>query len=91
MDLDNLDKIIRCLKKHRQRATYAAVAGLVGSNAQSVMRNREVSELNSWVVSKRRGKPTGYPSSHVDKHLEDKPHVISEREELERWMEEYCG
>ena len=47
----DIDAIIEHLARHRQRATYGALAGLVGGVARSVMGRHPRTPRNSWVVS----------------------------------------
>jgi hypothetical protein len=59
-DLPTIDQIIEQLARHRQRATYGAVAGVVGRLPRSVMSGRPKTQEHSWVVSANAGLPTGY-------------------------------
>jgi hypothetical protein len=84
----DLDAIVRCLAHHRQRATYGAVAAVVGSTSAGigVMRGRPPNYLNSWVVSQKQHKPTNYSAAQIDPELEHVPFVISDEETLRRWL-----
>lgn len=67
-----LDGIVDQLSSHRRRATYAAVAQLLGVIPRNLMANRPRSRRDSWVVAgssdgdSRRGWPTGYGDSQID-------------------------
>lgn len=69
-----LDEIVKLLKKHRQRATYGAVAGVLKKSAQGLMKGRQRCYQDSWVVAQtthrergsRRGCPTGYSDEEID-------------------------
>ena len=69
-----LDEVIARLNEAGQRATYGAVGGVVGRPARGLMRDRQLTGPNSWVVAKttkkktdsRRGWPTGYADGQID-------------------------
>jgi hypothetical protein len=88
-DIDILDVVLACLASHRQRATYAAVAPLVGSQPRGLMYGRPRSPLNSWVVSKATGKPTGYGDDEIDpQQLKSNPVVFDDPKILRQWLSE---
>jgi putative zinc finger/helix-turn-helix YgiT family protein len=74
-----LDEVIEQLNQHRRRATYGAVAAVVGRAPQDLMHGRPPCPRGSWVVAKRtvktrldapnassrRGWPTGYPQEQI--------------------------
>jgi len=68
-----LDDILDQLNKRKQRATYGAVAGILGVSPQGVMGGRQPSHRDSWVVAaktdskrmSRRGWPTGYKDEEI--------------------------
>ena len=78
-----LDEILDALEHARQRATYGAVASLLGKTPRTLMRGRERSRHHSWVVSRTSGKPTGYDDELLHPELAVNEHVIDSREELE--------
>jgi hypothetical protein len=82
----NLDDILERLERHRQRATYGAVAGIVGGNPQSPFIGRPFTPRNSWVVNTDTDQPTGYDPSQLHPNLSDNPHVIRRTEELRTWL-----
>lgn len=81
-----LSKIISALSRNRQRASYGAVGRIIGLPAQSVMSGRSKTAENSWIVSARTKKPTGYLSHQVDANLEINPIVITNGEDLVEWL-----
>jgi hypothetical protein len=89
-----LDEVLDLLVQFKQRATYGAVAGVVGGNPRTVMSRQTKSFRSSWVVSSRtdrklgakRGWPTGYSAAEVDPELFERSHVIRDRRELARWL-----
>jgi hypothetical protein len=97
-----IDDIIGLLDKHRQRATYGAVAGLVGGTATSLMKGRPRCPLNSWVVAgstgvfksrsgvkirRRAGYPTGYHDDEIHPSLHGHDTIIGNAEELQQWIQ----
>ena len=81
-----IDAIIEHLARHRQRATYGALAGLVGGVARSVMGRHPRTPRNSWVVSAANGEPTGYADHEKDPALRVNPRVIATADDLRRWL-----
>jgi hypothetical protein len=70
----NLDDVIALLNQEHLRASYGAVAGIIGGSARSLMTGRPHSLADSWVVAARtnrktgarRGWPTGYRDDEID-------------------------
>lgn len=70
----SLDEIVERLSVGRQRATYGAIAKLLGRPVRRLMADRPESITNSWVVAKtsnklsgsRRGWPTGFRLDRID-------------------------
>ena len=66
-----LDGIVAQLNGRKQRATYGAVAGLVGVLPQGLMSGRRKCHADSWIVAAttadgaKRGGPTGYTKSQI--------------------------
>ncbi len=86
----DIDDVIARLERHRQRATYAAVAGVVGRHYRNVMHDRTKSFRNSWVVSKTTRLPTGYgPQDFHPELLASENGVIETPEELRAWLAEH--
>lgn len=81
-----LDDIISALNLHRQRATYSAVAELVGQQPRSLMRGRARGPSNSWVVATRTGRPTGYAEQDVHPELMRNEQILKTGEELAVWL-----
>ena len=81
-----LDDIIAALNEHQQRATYSAVAALVGESPRLLMHKRPRAQENSWIVSKATGRPTGYMDTDIHPQLTENETVLSTREELVAWL-----
>lgn len=60
LDLDQarLTDILERLQRHRQAATYGAIAGVLGVNPRRLMAKQHMSFRNSWAVSKTTRRPT---------------------------------
>jgi hypothetical protein len=84
--IHDLDGIIAALDRHQQRATYSAVAALVGRTPRLLMQKRPRGPQNSWIVSKTTGRPTGYTDADVHPQLTATEMVLSTREELASWL-----
>jgi len=85
----SLEEILACLNATKTRATYGAVAAIVGGTARGIgqrlgLRRPEA----SWIVNKRTGRPSGYAPTEIHPDLFKAP-MISEGRELhallERW------
>lgn len=76
------ENIIHLLAKHHQRATYSALAGLLGMVPRSVMSGLPKDSKNSWIVAKENGLPSGYSTEAIDSRLSNSGKVIETVEEL---------
>jgi hypothetical protein len=81
-----LDGIITALNQHQQRATYSAVAALLGEAPRQLMRGKPREQSNSWIVSKATGRPTGYADSDMHPRLATNEVILKTREELAAWL-----
>jgi hypothetical protein len=86
MTADDLTRILVHLEEGRTRATFGAVAGLLGVTPRFLMRDRPRDPLHSWVVNKRTGLPSGYPDDacHQDLRLNDR--IIRDVDELRAFV-----
>ena len=93
-----LDDIVAQLNERRQRATYGAVAALVGVRPRWLMRGREDMKCHAywWVVAKKTGSPTGYAEcqihpeclSQIRRRLRN---IIEDGDSLKRWLQPRAG
>jgi hypothetical protein len=83
---EQLDGVLIALDRHCQRATYAAVGGVVELPAQSVMQGQRKAPISSWVVSKKTHLPTGYSAAERHPKLTSNPDVIQTCDELRQWL-----
>lgn len=84
MGMYSVDQILDALNTHKVRATYSAVASLLGTHpkllAGEYLGNRR--PYASWVVSKTTGMPTDYLPEDCHPDLLCKSRVIEEASEL---------
>jgi hypothetical protein len=82
-----LERILGFLSRCRIRATYGAVAGLVGVPPRSVgMLLGARTARASWVVSAKTGRPTDYNAVDIDPLLTAGTEIIRTSNELARRM-----
>jgi len=82
----DLDRIVSVLDRYMQRATYGAVAGLLGVHPRSLMQGRDRSFVNSWVVSADSHLPTGYAPEEMHPRLAANPEILSTPLDLDAWL-----
>ena len=82
----DLDGILAALNHHHQRATYSAVAALLGQTPRLLMHDKPREPGNSWVVSKATGRPSGYKDEMIHPQLMDSEVVLRTRDELATWL-----
>ena len=78
-------EILEFLNRHRVRATYGAVADLLGVLPRGVgaMLGEKRPEA-SWVVNAQTGEPTGYTTSQCHPELHSKTTLLRTGDELRR-------
>lgn len=81
-----LDEIVDQLDQRGQRATYGAVARLLGHSPRSLLKGRERARRFSWIVNRETGLPTGYAADQIDPRVPASGTVIADYAELERWL-----
>ena len=86
MTTHHLDGILTALDQHHQRATYSAVAALLGQTPRLLMHGKPRAQSNSWIVSKTTGRPTGYTDADVHPQLAANETILKTREELAAWL-----
>ncbi|HKE21045.1 MAG TPA: DUF429 domain-containing protein [Bryobacteraceae bacterium] len=88
----SLTSISECLNRRKQRATYGAVAGLLGLVPRSLMVGQSRSWVFSWIVAANGGRPTGYSLSQIHpdclRQIESRQQrIISSPHELRAWLQ----
>ena len=81
-----LDEIVDQLDQRGQRATYGAVARLLGHSPRSLLKGRERGRRFSWIVNRETGLPTGYNDDQIDPRVKESGAIISDYAELDRWL-----
>ena len=82
----SLDQIVDMLDQHGQRATYGAVARLVGHSPRSLLKGRERGRRYSWIVNRETGRQSGYAEDQIDPRLANSGPVIATDTELQAWL-----
>ena len=95
----DLDTIIARLNERYQRASYGAVAGILGVAPTGLMAGRPLGHEDSWVVAatndgrsgSRRGWPTGYTDDQIHPEClrqirEDPNDFIEIAAQLQEWL-----
>jgi len=93
-------RIMECLRKEEQRATYGAIAPLVGAKPQDMGDLLgDKNSRNSWAVNKGTGYPTGYTRKQMDPNLvkvlehtclANESVILDTPERLREWLKEHC-
>ena len=78
--------IVELLDKHHQRATYGAVAGLLGKAPRSVMQRLPRDWKHSWVVNQSDGEPSDYAKIKKHPARHERARILSTPEELAAWL-----
>ncbi|MEO8032404.1 MAG: hypothetical protein ABJC74_04165 [Gemmatimonadota bacterium] len=86
----SLKNTLELLNKFHQRATYGAVAELVGRTPQTVLQGCPRNWLHSWVVNQQTGEPSGYPSGKVHPSLGEHSEILRTGEALAAWLESHA-
>jgi hypothetical protein len=81
-----IDEILDALDHGRQRATYGAVAALLGTSPRTLMAGRERDQRHSWVVSRKNGEPTGYSAEQMHPNLRERPEIFQTKEDLSHFL-----
>jgi hypothetical protein len=84
-----LDDILEVLARHRQRATFGAVAGILGRDPKSLFNGNVRTPKTARVVNKSTGLPTGTKESDYPPGLLEKERVIDATEEFRVWLREH--
>ncbi|MEP6832468.1 MAG: hypothetical protein ABJB74_03700 [Gemmatimonas sp.] len=82
------DQILDELDSAHQRATYGAVAAVVGVSPRALMSGRERNQRHSWVVNLKSGLPTDYAEELMHPELTSNDTIIKTKEDLTSWLAE---
>ncbi len=86
MDTPTMDQILDELDSARQRATYGAVAAVVGVSPRALMSGRERNQRHSWVVNLKTGLPTEYTDELMHPELTSNSVVLTTKPDLLAWL-----
>lgn len=86
MHKPTMDQILDELNNARQRATYGAVAAIVGASPRKLMVGRERNERHSFIVNFRTGLPTDYAEELMHPELKANAEVIKTGDDLTAWL-----
>ena len=84
-----LDEILEVLERHHQRATFGAVAAILGCEPRSLFNGYVRSPKTAWVVSKATGLPTGTNKADYPPRLLENKLIIDRPDELREWLLEH--
>jgi hypothetical protein len=87
--MPTLDEILDVLERHHQRATFTAVAGVLGRDPRSLFTGYVRTPRTAWVVNKGTGLPTGTKKADYPPGLQENERVIDATEELRTWLREH--
>ena len=82
----SLDAILDELERFHQRATYEAVAALIGRPPHYLTNAPPRNSRHSWVVNDATGQPTAYFADQIHPDITSRARVLSSAEELENWL-----
>lgn len=81
-----IDSIVDQLDRFRQRATYGAIAAVVNRSPRNLMDKRTRSPRDSWVVSRKDGMPSKYPSEQIHPEIQTRETILTTGAALETWL-----
>lgn len=84
-----LDEMCERLERHRQRATYGAVAAILGLNPYSMFVGYPFTPRYSWVVAKETGIPSKYDVPQMHPDLFANEDYIDTAERLREWLDSH--
>jgi hypothetical protein len=83
----SIDSITEQLDRFRQRATYGAVAAVLGRSPRNLMSGRSRRQRDSWIVSNKDGMPTGYEPDQVHPEIQSREVILRSGQDLGTWLE----
>ena len=85
-DILPLEEVVDFLNRRQMRATYGAVAEVVGRPATFLMSGIPRDPRYSWIVNQKSLRPTGYSEDEYHPALLRKSFVLMTAAELRDWM-----
>lgn len=87
----SLPGVLDVLERHRQRATYGAVAELLGKTPRSLMQGLPKNWRNSFVVNQASGEPSEYHDLQKHPALREPETILSTPQELATFLRVQSG
>jgi hypothetical protein len=84
-----LDDILDILERHHQRATFGAVAGILGREPISLFEGYSRTPRTAWVVNKNTGLPTGTKEIDYPAGLLQTKRIIDAPQDLRAWLRDH--
>lgn len=81
-----MDQILDALNSAQQRATYGAVAAILGVSPRVLMKGRERNPRHSWVVNLKSGLPTDYAAELVHPDLMANATILKTGDDVVAWL-----
>jgi hypothetical protein len=82
----SLEEVVDFLNRRQLRATYGAVAEVIGRPATFLMSGIPREPRYSWIVNQKSLRPTGYSENECHPDLLRKSFVLMSGAELRDWM-----
>jgi hypothetical protein len=82
----SLEDVVDFLDRRQLRATYGAVAAVVGRPATFLMSGIPRAPRYSWIVNQKTLLPTGYSDEEKHSALTKKSFVFRDERELRSWL-----
>jgi len=90
-DFLDLEAVVDFLDRRQLRATYGAVAEVVGRPATFLMSGIPRAPRYSWIVNQKTLLPTGYTEEQCHSALTKKSLVLRTGTDLRKWIERHGG
>ena len=87
----SLKHTLELLHRHHQRATYGALAEVIGRTPQTVLQGCPRNWLHSWVVNQQTGEPSGFPSGKIHPALTEHAEILRTGEALAAWLDRHAA
>jgi hypothetical protein len=82
----SVSTIAELLDRYHQRATYGALAELLGTSPRSVMQGYKRNWRHSWIVNQNDGLPSEYHELQRHPKLLEREHILATAAELREWL-----
>jgi hypothetical protein len=79
--------ILEQLDRLHQRATYGALAGVLGKTPRSVMQGLLRNWCHSWIVNQDTGEPSEYHELQKHPALKERDAILDSPRDLTAWLD----